>query len=90
MEEGPLRGADHAPFVQPVHDVELLLATIDTVAAAPLDQQLPKLAQLEERHLGVGREVLLCLRPQRDEAWVVVSQVGEVGRHNSRSGEGTA
>ncbi len=42
-------------------------------------EELPERAQLEERHRRVRRELLLRLRPERDETRVVVREVGEVG-----------
>ena len=60
------------PFLRP--DIKANLGS------RALRQYLAELAELEERDRRICREVVLGLCTERDEASVVVRQIGEVGR----------
>ena len=81
VEDVALRCADGLALEEAVD--ELLQAVLRAekeahLGGGALGEHLGELAELEEGDRGIAREVLLGLRPEGDEARVMVREVGEV------------
>jgi hypothetical protein len=82
VEQRALGGADDVPLPQAVDKLllALLVAEEETnLGGRALCKDFAELAKLEQRDSRIGREVLFSLRRERDEAWVMMCEVSEVG-----------
>ena len=96
VEQVPLGDADDVALVEPVDELLLLLSGAPVepdLCRGALGEHFAEAAELVERHIGVGCEVLFGLGPEGDKALVVVGEVGEVGgggcAHGAPTGEST-
>jgi hypothetical protein len=81
MKERTLCGTDRAAVEEPVNELVLPLLGANKepeLGGGALRQHLTELTELEEGNDWVGREVLLGLRGERNEARVVMGEVSEV------------
>ena len=81
--------ASHFPFDQPLRlqasdqgQLGFLDAGEDPKARGHLlGQPLPQLPQLDQRRIGILREIAFRQQPQAEQLLVVAAQLGEVGGH---------
>lgn len=81
--------ASHFPFDQPLRhqaadqgQLGFLDAGEDPKARGHLlGQPLPQLTQLDQRRVGILREIALCQKPQAEQLLVVSAQLSEVSGH---------